>query len=104
MSKDKLSTEEKLLLDSVDAGNFESVLTQARKSELEAIASNTFKKDKTITIQISSRDLTAIQSRASEEGVPYQMLVSSILHKYISGSLQDLAANKKAQSTQNTHS
>lgn len=102
MSIGKLSTEEKALLDAVEAGEFESVLTESRREELEAIASNTFKKDKRINIRISNRDLTAIQSRASEEGIPYQTLVSSIIHKYISGSLQDITANKKIQPTQKT--
>jgi predicted DNA binding CopG/RHH family protein len=100
MSKSKLSKEEKELLDAVEAGEFLSVLTEARRKELEAIASNTFKKDKRINIRISNRDLTAIQARASEEGIPYQTFVSSIIHKYISGSLQDLTANKKMQPTQ----
>ena len=102
MSKGRLSKEEKTLLDAVEAGEFESVLTEARKKELEAIASNTFKKDKRINIRISNRDLTAIQSRASEEGIPYQTLVSSIIHKYISGSLRDLTADKRMQPTQKT--
>ncbi len=104
MSKGKLSKEEKTLLDTVEAGEFESVLTEARKKELAAFASNTFKKDKRINIRISNRDLTAIQSRASEEGIPYQTFVSSIIHKYVSGSLQDLTANKKVQPTQKTRS
>lgn len=103
MSKFNLSKEEKELLDAVEAGEFESVLTESRKEELAAIAGNTFKKDKRINIRISNRDLTAIQSRAAEEGIPYQTLVSSIIHKYISGSLQDLTASKQMQSTQNTH-
>jgi len=102
MSIGKLSTEEKALLDAVEGGEFESVLTESRRKELKAIASNTFKKDKRINIRISNRDLTAIQSRASEEGIPYQTLVSSIIHKYISGSLQDITANKKIQPTQKT--
>ena len=93
MSKGKLSKEEKALLDAVEAGEFESVLTDARKTELEAIVSNTFK---------TNTNLTAIQSRASEEGIPYQTFVSSIIHKYISGSLQDLTANKQMQPTQKT--
>lgn len=93
-----LSSEEKALLDSLEAGNFESVLNDTRRRELESIASNTFKKDKRINIRISNRDLVAIQSRASQEGMPYQTLVSSIIHKYISGSLQDLTANKQSQS------
>jgi predicted DNA binding CopG/RHH family protein len=97
MSKVKLSKEEKELLDSVESGEFESTLTEARRKELEAVASNTFKKDKRINIRISNRDLVAVQSRASEEGIPYQTLISSIIHKYISGSLRDIAANKKRQ-------
>jgi predicted DNA binding CopG/RHH family protein len=100
MSKGKLSVEERDLLEAVEAGEFESVLTQARKKELEAVASNTLKKDKRINIRISNRDLTAIQSRASEEGIPYQTYVSSIIHKYLSGSLQDLTANKPLPPTQ----
>jgi len=100
MSKVKLSTAEEKLLASVESGNFDSVLTAARRQELEAIANNTFKKDKRINIRISNRDLAAIQSRASQEGMPYQTLVSSIIHKYISGSLQDITANKPSKPTQ----
>ena len=102
MSKSKLSDEEKDLLDAVEAGQFESVLTASRREELVAIAGNTFKKDKRINIRISNRDLAAIQSRATEEGIPYQTFVSSIIHKYISGSLQDLTANKQMQPAQKT--
>ncbi len=98
-----MSKEEKKLLDAVEAGGFESVLTESRRESLEAIASNTFKKDKRINIRISNRDLAAIQSRATEEGIPYQTFVSSIIHKYISGLLQDLTANKHMHPTQKTH-
>jgi predicted DNA binding CopG/RHH family protein len=56
MSKVRLSKEEKALLNAVEAGEFESVLTEARKSELEKIASNTFRKDKRINIRISNKD------------------------------------------------
>ena len=97
MSKIKLSKEERELLKSVESGDFESTLTKARRKELETAAANTFKKDKRINIRISNRDLIAIQARASEEGIPYQTLVSSIIHKYVSGSLRDVAANKKRQ-------
>jgi predicted DNA binding CopG/RHH family protein len=100
MSTTKLSKEEKKLLDAAEAGEYESVLTSSRKKELEAVASNTFRKDKRINIRISNRDLTAIQSRATEEGIPYQTFVSSIIHKYISGSLKDLTANKSSKRAQ----
>lgn len=100
MSKIKLPKDEQELLEALESGEFESVLTKSRKQELEAIASHTSKKDKRINIRISNRDLTAIQSKASEEGIPYQTLVSSIIHKYISGSLKDLTANKPSKRTQ----
>ncbi len=98
MNKVKLSKEEQELLDSVESGEYESTLTDSRRKELETAAANTFKKDKRINIRISNRDLVAVKSRASEEGIPYQTLVSSIIHKYISGSLRDITANKKRQS------
>ena len=97
MNKAKLTKEEQELLDAVETGEFESVLTESRRKELESVASNTFRKDKRINIRISNRDLAAIQSRALQEGMPYQTFVSSIIHKYISGSLQDLTANKQSQ-------
>jgi len=94
MTEPKLSKEEQELLDAVESGDYESVLTHERRKELEAAASHTFKKDKRINIRISNRDLSAIQSKAAEEGIPYQTLASSILHKYISGSLMDVSENK----------
>jgi predicted DNA binding CopG/RHH family protein len=64
------------------------------------VAEASAKKDKRINIRISSRDLSAIQRRALEEGVPYQTLVASILHKYVSGSLYDATANKRGPQAQ----
>lgn len=98
MSKVKLDEEEKEILRDFEAGEFKSVLTPQRKQQLAKAAEETFKKDKRINIRISSRDLEAIQRRALEEGIPYQTLVSSILHKYVSGSLCDVTANKSLNS------
>ena len=53
----------------------------------QAAASATFKKDQRLNIRISSRDLKNLQARALEEGVPYQTLAASLLHKYVSGHL-----------------
>ena len=94
MKNVKLSKEEKQLLNAIEAGDFESVLTKKRKAELVSAAKDTVRKDKRINIRISNRDLKAVQLKASEEGVPYQTLVSSVIHKYISGSLKDISANK----------
>ena len=102
MTKPKLSKEEKEILKEFEAGEFKSVLTPRRKKMLQAAAEETFKKDKRINIRISSRDLESLQRRALEEGIPYQTLVSSVLHKYVSGGLQDLMANKAFQRSQKT--
>ena len=94
MKKVKLDDEEQAILDAYEAGEYESVMTAERKKSIEQTAADTFKKDKRINIRLSGRDLSAIQRRALEEGIPYQTLVASILHKYVSGSLYDVTANK----------
>lgn len=99
MNNVKLDQEERDLLDDFDSGNFTSTLTEKRKSEIQASAEGTFKKDKRINIRLSGHDLSAIQRRALEEGIPYQTLVASVLHKYVSGTLQDITANKFSKRT-----
>ncbi len=49
----------------------------------QAAAKSTLKKDKRVNIRISERDLSSIQKIALEEGIPYQTLISSVLHKYV---------------------
>ena len=98
MKNVKLSKEEKQLLKAVEAGEFESVLTKKRRAELVTAAKDTVRKDKRINIRISNRDLKAVQLNDSEESIPYQTLVSSVIHKYISGSLKDISSNKRVQS------
>jgi len=102
VNEPKLSKEEKEILKAFEAGEFKSVLTSRRKKMLQAAAEETFKKDKRINIRISRRDFESLQRRALEEGIPYQTLVSSVLHKYVSGGLHDLMANKAIQRSQKT--
>ena len=94
MNEIKLDKDELLLLSSFDEDEFKSDFSEERKSFLCQVAAETSKKDKRINIRISTRDLSALQRRALEEGLPYQTLVSSILHKYVSGGLLDIAASK----------
>ena len=94
MKSIQLDKEEQELLDAYESGEFQSDMTPSRKKFIEQSAAQTFKKDKRINIRISGRDLSAIKRRALEEGMPYQTLVASILHKYVSGSLYDVTANK----------
>jgi predicted DNA binding CopG/RHH family protein len=88
MSKIKLESEEKELLESYEADEWRSVdnLDEAKQAYSE-YAQATFRKDKRVNIRISSKDLEAIQKRALEEGLPYQTLISSVLHKFVSGRL-----------------
>lgn len=89
----KLSKEEKELLKSVENGEWEQVGNlPKRKKELKEYAKNTFKKDRRVNIRISQKDLEAIQTRALEEGLPYQTLMSSVLHKYVSHRLVEKVA------------
>jgi predicted DNA binding CopG/RHH family protein len=99
MADTKLNTEEQELLEAYESDEFESDLDSDRREFLTNAAKETFKKDKRINIRISSRDLEALQRRALEEGLPYQSLVSSVLHKYVSGGLKDVSANKTSRRT-----
>jgi predicted DNA binding CopG/RHH family protein len=62
---------------------------QAAQNRYNRYAKATFKKDRRLNIRISTKDLEAIQKRALEEGLPYQTLIASLLHKYASGRLRE---------------
>ena len=99
MNKEKLNQEDQELLEAFEAGEYESDLKDERQTQLAKLAGEAIRKDKRINIRISSRDLEALQRRAMEEGLPYQSLVSSVLHKYVSGGFKDISANKALQRT-----
>lgn len=94
MKRHTLDKEEQEDLDAFEGGEFESALTPERRDQLATIARDTFKKDQRINIRLSAHDLDGLKRRALAEGIPYQTLVSSILHKYVSGSLYDVNAGK----------
>lgn len=86
----KLDKTEKELLESVEAGEWKSIRREKAAAErYREYARAAFRKDKRVNIRISGRDLSAIQKRALAEGIPYQTLISSVLHKYLSGLLVD---------------
>ncbi|WP_347272793.1 CopG family antitoxin [Candidatus Kuenenia sp.] len=97
MSKIKLDKEEKDILESFERGEWKRV--KNFKDELkkhQKYAKNTLKKDKRVNIRISSKDLEEIQVLAVENGIPYQTLMTSILHRYVHGSLVDKQRPNKA--------
>ena len=84
-----LDHEEQEILEAFEAGTLRSVATSAERSRLEASARLTQTKDQCINIRLTSEDLVALRTRALQEGIPYQTLISSVLHKYVSGRLLD---------------
>ena len=83
-----LTPEEKALLESVEAGEWQSVENRDQAiARYRTYAEATVRKDKRINIRISKRDLDLLKKRALEDGIPYQTLISSILHRYVAGRL-----------------
>lgn len=83
-----LDQDEKDLMDSIERDEWQPVenFDRERKKAIQA-ARNTLKKDKRINLRLSQKDYHRIQIKAIEEGIPYQTLISSIVHKYLDGSL-----------------
>ena len=75
------------ILAAFDKGAMRSVATKAGLSRFRAAARSTAIKDRRVNIRLSSGDLHDIQARALEEGLPYQTLIASVLHKYVAGRL-----------------
>ena len=90
MSKGKLDREEQDLLASYERGEWQPVSDVEKEAQrYRGYARDTFRKDARVNIRISTKDLESIKKKALEEGIPYQTLIASILHKYISGRLVD---------------
>ncbi len=81
----KLNKEEKEILKSYENDKWVSISKPASIVKYKAAAKATFKKDKRVNIRISQLDLELLQERALIEGLPYQTLMSSVLHKYVTG-------------------
>jgi predicted DNA binding CopG/RHH family protein len=85
----KYDDEEQHILDELENGNI--TLSSPSKEEIESIitaADNTFKKDKCITIRLYDHDYVGIQKKAMEMGIPYQTLISGLIHRYIEGEVK----------------
>ena len=86
-----LDQEEQQLLEEFERGEWKSVKNFAKEKKFyEAIARNTSNKTKNINIRLSEKDLHKIKVKAAEDGIPYQTLVGSVLHRF---------ANKEASSS-----
>ncbi|MBW2239043.1 MAG: antitoxin, partial [Deltaproteobacteria bacterium] len=83
-----IDQEEKDLMESIERDEWQPVNNiEQEKEKAIAAARNTLKKDKRINLRLTQKDYRQMQIKAIEEGIPYQTLISSIVHKYLNGSL-----------------
>ena len=96
----KLDAFEKDILDTYEKGELKSTSpSKAKLAKFKAAATATFLKEKRINILLSAPDLMGIQARALEEGMPYQTLIASVLHKFVSGRLVEPSSSLTLRST-----
>jgi predicted DNA binding CopG/RHH family protein len=83
-----LDEEERELMESLESDTWQPVANfEEEKEKAETAARNSIKKDKRINLRLTQKDYYEIQVKAIEEGVPYQTLIASIVHKYLNGQL-----------------
>jgi predicted DNA binding CopG/RHH family protein len=87
----KIDEYELEVLSAFEKGKLKSVATKAELAKFKAAARATAIKDRRVNIRLSSGDLSDIQVKALEQGVPYQTLIASVLHKYVTGHLAERA-------------
>ncbi len=93
----KIDDDELEILNAYEKGGLKSVATKAEIAKIRAVARATGIKDRRVNIRLSSGDLNDIQVKALEEGVPYQTLIASILHKYVTGRLAEQPASRAGE-------
>ena len=85
----KYDNEEKYILDALENGDM--TLSTPSPEEMESIkkaAKSTFKKEKRVTIRLYEHDYVGIQKKALEMGMPYQTLISGLIHRYVEGNVK----------------
>ena len=91
----KIDEYEREVLAAYEKKQLKSVATKAELARFKAAARATAIKDRRVNIRLSSGDLSDIQVKALEEGVPYQTLIASVLHKYVTGRLSEPSTIEK---------
>lgn len=88
---------EQEVLEAFESGTLKSVATKRELARFKAAARATALKDRRVNIRLSSVDLNGIRVRALEEGMPYQTLIASVLHKYVTGRLAEKTQPNRAK-------
>lgn len=85
----KLDPYELEVLEAYEAGKLKPIASKAELQRMRSAARATSIKDKRVNIRLSSVDLLDIQAKALAEGMPYQTLIASVLHKYVAGKFSE---------------
>ena len=89
-----MDSEEREILDSFDEEEWVPVRDREREmGRYRALAEAAARKSRRINIRLSERDLVRIKERALREGIPYQTLIASVLHKYGAGTLREVRSD-----------
>ena len=90
MATSRLDSEERELLDAFERGELRRNVTAGAEMEAAKRAARaTFNKTRRVNLRMTERDFDLAHARAREEGIPYQTLLSSVIHKYLSGRLTE---------------
>ena len=99
MKKRRPSYEEQIAKE-YEKGRFKSVApSKAELNRFKESARATFIKNRRVNVRLSSPDLMDIQTRAAEEGVPYQTLIASVLHKFVTGRFTEKSSRLTTRSS-----
>lgn len=91
---------EKQVLSAFEGGKLKSTVTsEASLRRFREYARATLAKNRRVNIRLSTQDLSEIQTRAAEEGVPYQTLIASVLHKFVTGRFAEKRSRLTARSS-----
>jgi predicted DNA binding CopG/RHH family protein len=94
-----IDIKEEEILTAFEKGQLKSVATKSELAKFKAAARATAIKDRRVNIRLSSGDLNDIQVKALEDGIPYQTLIASVLHKYVTGRLAEQPSSVKSRSS-----
>ena len=94
-----IDIKEEEILSAFEKGQLKSLATKSELAKFKAVARATAIKDRRVNIRLSSGDLNDIQVKALEEGIPYQTLIASVLHKYVTGRLSEQPSSIKSRSS-----
>jgi len=97
----KLDAFEKDILAAYEKGELKSTApSKVKLAKFKAAATATFLKEKRVNIRLSTPDLMDIQARALEEGLPYQTLIASVLHKFVAGRLVEASSSRTSRASE----